>query len=79
MENGEERPGGKEGKFEWEEVENLKLKGESMKMSRGHFFFFFFFLPFHFLKPLKFVWGQPKWKFFTKKKHILHRGKNREK
>ena len=53
---------GKEGKFEREEV----------KISRGPFFFFFFFFFFacHFFKPLKFVWGLPKWAVFTGKKHI---------
>ena len=51
-ENGEEN----EGKIE----ENLKLKGERYEMSRGLSFFFF---ACHFLKPLKFVWGVPKWKF----------------
>ena len=51
-------------------IENGREK--SMKMSRGlWFFFFFFFLCFcHFLKPLKFVWGLPKWTIFTRKKHI---------
>ena len=44
---------GKEGKIL---EENLKLKEER----------FFFFLSFHFLKPLKFVWGVPKWKFWGK-------------
>ena len=36
---------------------------------------FFFFFACHFLKPLKFVWGLPKWTIFTKKKHISRREK----
>ena len=46
--------------------------GRSMKMSRGLFFFF----ALHFLKPLKFVWGVPKWKISTGKKHISCREKH---
>ena len=47
-----------------------------MKMSRGFFFVVVvcLFVCFHFLKPLKFVWGLPKWTIFTGKS-IFHPGK----
>ena len=67
--------GGKEEKFEREEVENWKWKGrKGWKRVEGFFFFFsflffFFFFTCHFLKPLKFVWG------LLKKKIIFHTGK----
>ena len=42
------------------EEENLQWKeGGKYEMNREPFFFF----ACHFLKPLKFVWGVPKWKF----------------
>ena len=47
-------------------------RGKGMKMSRGPHFF-----ACHFLKPLKFFWGVPKWKFLTVKKHFTP-GKNQE-
>ena len=63
-----------EGKFEREEVENLNWKGKRYENEHRTFFFFFFFslFPCHFLKPLKFVWGLPKWTIFTVKNHISH-------
>ena len=58
---------------------NSKCKGKkSIKMSRGIFFFFFFFA-IYFLKPLKFVWDLPKWKFLLGKSISCRREKNREK
>ena len=48
-------------------------------MSRGLFFFKFIYLfifACHFLKPLKFVWGLPKWK--REKEHFAP-GENEEK
>ena len=69
--------GGKEIKVERQEVENWKWKGKGMKMSRGPFIFFFFFT-FHFLKPLNFLGGLPKWTIFTGKNHISCWEKNRE-
>ena len=50
-----------------------KLKKKMMGGLSFFFFFFFFFLFtffFHFLKPLKFVLGLPKWEFSTGKKHF---------
>ena len=76
---GKERQGkrakGEEGKLG--EEENLKWMGKGMKgmdgeryekKQRTFSFFFSFFFACHFLKPLKFVWGVPKWKFLRKKK-----------
>ena len=45
-------------------------------MSRGPLFFLFCFFADHFLKPLKFVWGLPKWKLLLGKKSILHQEKS---
>ena len=42
------------------------------------FLFIYLFIAFHFLKPLKFVWGVPKWKISTGKKPYFTLGKNRE-
>ena len=42
-------------------------------MSRG-----FFFFAFNFLKPLNSVWGVPKWKISSGKKHISRREKIRK-
>ena len=47
-------------------------RGRSMKMSFVWLFGFVFVFVFH---PLKFVWGVPKWKIFTEKKHISSREK----
>ena len=59
-ENGEEKKGNcKRG--------GGKLKGERYESEQRTFSFSFFF-GCHFLKPLKFVWGVPKWKFLQKKK-----------
>ena len=52
-----EKGEGKEGKIV---EENLKLKGEIERYENEQQRTFFF----HFLKPLKFVWGVPKWKFW---------------
>ena len=41
-------------------------------------FFSSSFFPCHFLKPLKFVWGLPKWEFLPGKRAFRY-GKNREK
>ena len=53
---------------EKKEREGGKLKMEGGTAQRTFFFFFFFAV--HFSKPLKFVWGVPKWKISTGKKHI---------
>ena len=68
---------GKEGKFEWEDVENWKWKGKIEKVcqwAEDHFIFWFFAC--HFLKPQKFVWGLPKWTIFILPgRSIFHTGK----
>ena len=60
-----------------EEENKLKMEGGNgkykvWKWAETFFFFFFFFFLFacHHLKPLKFVWGVPKWNFFTGEKAI---------
>ena len=63
--NGEEKKENcKMGGEENLKMQNNKWKGKGMKVSRV----FFFFFSCHFLKPLKFVWGVPKWKFLQGKK-----------
>ena len=57
-------------------------RGEGMKMSRMSrvlclfvclcVCLFFCIFAGHFLKPLQFVWGLPKWTIFTGKNHISH-------
>ena len=76
---GKERVG-KTGKWRRKEEKSRKRKWKiengrrkSDKMRRG--FFFFFFFAFHFSKPVKFVLGQPKWKFSNRKNHFSP-GKN---
>ena len=80
QENVEEKKENFKGK-RWK-IENGRGKG--MKMSRGLFLFWFFcfcfcffvfcFFACHFLKPLKFVWGLPKWTILPGK-IIFHTGK----
>ena len=61
-----------------EEEENLKMKGERYENEQGTFLFsFIYFFACHFLKPLKFVWGVPKWKFLPGKRHFTP-GANRK-
>ena len=49
----------------------------SLKGKRWNFFIYIFFKFFacHFLEPLKFVWGLPKWIMITGKNHILYQEK----
>ena len=61
------KQGKNEGKFEREEAEIENGRGKSVKMSRGPPLFF----ACYFLKPLKCVWGLPKWTMFTGKNLIL--------
>ena len=71
---GKKEKGWKKGKLQkgrWK-IENGRVeRWKSCKMRRGpFFFFFFFFFACHFSKPLRFVLGLPKWKFYTGKKHF---------
>ena len=54
-----------------------KMEGEEVWNCAEDFFSLFFAC--HFSKPLKSVWGVPKWKISTRKKAFFIRGKNLEK
>ena len=70
-------------------VENIKWKEEKLQNEEGTLFclfvfglffvFCFFFFAFHFSKPLKFVWGLPKWEFSAGKNHFMPGKKIRKK
>ena len=61
--------GWKRRKIEKVEVKYLKWKEKLQNEEKVLFFFFFFFF-FTFQKWMKFVFGLPKWKFSTGKKHF---------
>ena len=72
-ENGQEKKENLKGKM-WKIENGMKMEGEKYEEEHRTFFFF----ACHFLKPLKFVWGLPKWTIFTRKKHISRRQKFRK-
>ena len=53
---------------------NGEEKKENCEVRKGRRDFFFLFA-LHFLKPLKFVWGVPKWKIFYREKAYFPPGK----
>ena len=72
-ENGEEKKKNLKGK-RW-----IKWRWKGKRYENEHrIFFSLAFSLFDFLKPLKFVWGLPKWTVFTVTNHISCREKNRE-
>ena len=62
-------------KRKWKKCENERVTFYLLIYSFFYFFVCLFVFVFCFLlfeKPLKFVWGVPKWKISTGKKHISH-------
>ena len=57
---------GRKGKWRGKERKIWKGRGEKLKMEGKKVWKF----ACHFLKPLKFVWGLPKWTIFNRKNHI---------